>query len=83
MSFLLMLPVLLLIPSRGASWPGRSAVAVLIGLVVLAVLYILVLSVVFSALNTIFRTGTYLYATTGQAPTSMDPQLLQSTFHSK
>ncbi|PRC43074.1 hypothetical protein C6A85_000000107210, partial [Mycobacterium sp. ITM-2017-0098] len=37
-------------------------------LIALALLYIVVLSVVFAALNTIFRTGTYLYATTGQAP---------------
>jgi hypothetical protein len=38
---------------------------------------------VFSALNTIFRAGTYIYAATGQAPTSMDPALLQGAFRSK
>ena len=80
-SFLLMLPVFVLVPL--AFLAGDAAGPLLLVLVPLAVLYILVLSVVFSALNTIFRAGTYVYATTGQAPTSMNPALLQATFHPK
>src|SRR5262249_33716147 len=45
--------------------------------------YVLALTVVFSALGTIFRTGAYIYATTGKAPTSMDPRLLQAAFRKK
>ncbi len=80
-SFLLMLPVFVLVPL--AFLAGDAAGPLLLVLVPLAVLYILVLSIVFSALNTIFRAGTYVYATTGQAPTSMNPALLQATFHPK
>jgi len=46
-------------------------------------LYLLILTAVFAALNTIFRAGTYVYATAGQAPTLMDPSLLASAFRSK
>ena len=30
-----------------------------------------------------FRTGAYIYATTGKAPSSMDPALLQAAFRKK
>ena len=43
----------------------------------------LALTVVFTALGTIFRTGAYIYATTGKAPSSMDPELLQAAFRKK
>jgi hypothetical protein len=45
--------------------------------------YVLAHTVVFAALGTIFRTGTYIYATTGKAPASMDPALLQGAFRKK
>ena len=45
--------------------------------------YVLALTVVFTALGTIFRTGAYIYATTGRAPSSMDPALLQASFSKK
>ena len=41
------------------------------------------LVVVFAALGTIFRTGAYIYATTGQAPSTMDAGLLQGAFVKK
>jgi hypothetical protein len=41
------------------------------------------LSLVFSTLGAIFRTGTYVYATTGQAPSAMDAALLQGAFRKK
>lgn len=52
-------------------------------LVVAVVAYVLALTVVFSALGTIFRTGAYIYATTGKAPSNMDPALLQGAFRTK
>ena len=51
-------------------------------LAVLGVLYAVVLTVVFTALGSIFRAGVYTYATTGVAPTHLDSDLLQSTFQS-
>ena len=77
-SFLLMLSAFLVIPLAVVAGENAMVLGVL---AVVVVLYILVLSLVFSALNTIFRTGTYINATTGRAPTSMDPTLLQTAFH--
>jgi hypothetical protein len=45
--------------------------------------YLLALTMVFSALGTIFRVGAYVYATTGKAPSAMDPALLQAAFRKK
>jgi hypothetical protein len=36
-----------------------------------------------SALSTIFQSGVYLYATTGQVPQSLDRDLLESAFQPK
>ena len=83
-SFLLLLPAFLVIgliaaAGRGTGADGATffAIAAVVGL------YIVALSVVFAALGTIFRTGAYIYATTGQAPSAMDPALLQGAFRKK
>ena len=55
---------------------GRAR-RVAVALIVLVAVYLVALVVVFTALGTIFRTGTYVYATTGKAPSHMDPALLQ------
>jgi hypothetical protein len=52
-------------------------------LIALVAMYVVALVVVFTALGTIFRAGTYVYATTGKAPSHMDPALLQGTFRKK
>ena len=78
-SFLLLLPAILLIVLAAAAGAGPALVV----LVPIAVLYVIALSVVFAALGTIFRTGTYIYATTGKAPSNMDPALLQGAFRKK
>ena len=62
--------------------PDMRAPVVFARLPVLA-LYIVALLTVFMALGAIFRTGTYVYATTGKAPSSMDPALLQGAFRKK
>jgi hypothetical protein len=80
-SFLLMLPAFLIVPFAVLA-VGTSPVLVA-AVVAVGVLYIVVLSIVFAALNTIFRAGTYLYAMTGQAPAAIDPALLASAFHRK
>jgi hypothetical protein len=83
-SVLFFLPVVLLFGLLGTSgiavWaspPGAVA------LIVLVAVYLIALVVVFTALGTIFRAGTYVYATTGKAPSHMDPALLQGTFRKK
>lgn len=81
---LLLLPVLVLIGIATAiSASSGAGPAVIISLATLAVIYLVVISTVFAALATIFSAGVYIYATTGNAPGTMDPQLLQSAFGPK
>lgn len=77
---------LFLLPLVGAFF-GVTAIspapAVVGTLVAIGVIYVVVLTVVFSALGSIFRAGVFSYATTGAGPSQMDAGLLQSTFHSR
>jgi len=45
--------------------------------------YLVLLGVVFSALNGIFKTALYRFATTKQAPPGFDPELIQTAFRQK
>ena len=81
-SFLPLLPVFLVL-GLAIAVAGDNLGIVLAVLLPVAILYILALSVVFGALGAIFRTGTYIYATTGQAPSAFDPAFLQGAFRSK
>jgi hypothetical protein len=51
--------------------------------IAIAAIYLIGVFIVFATLGAIFRTGAYIYATTGKAPSSMDPQLLQASFSKK
>ena len=83
-SLLLMLPIVLVIGVGAALGKSLHAdVATVVVLASIVVPYVLALTVIFTALGTIFRTGAYIYATTGKAPSSMDPELLQSAFRKK
>jgi hypothetical protein len=83
-SVLFFLPVVLLFGLLGTSgiavWASPP---VAVALIVLVAVYLIALVVVFTALGTIFRAGTYAYATTGKAPSHMDPALLEATFRKK
>lgn len=81
-SFLLLLPAFLVL-GLAIAGAGDNLGIVLAVLLPVVILYVLTLSVVFGALGAIFRTGTYIYATTGQAPSAFDPALLQGAFRSK
>ncbi len=84
--FLLMLPALLpafLIVALGAVTGTQENGVILFAPMPLLVLYIVAVLVVLTGLGTIFRTGAYIYATTGKAPSSMDPELLQGAFRKK
>jgi hypothetical protein len=52
-------------------------------LMTLGVVFFLAVIVVLQALNGIFQAGVYLYATTGQVPRTLDPELVQSAFRPK
>lgn len=83
-SFFFFLPVVLLFMFLGfGQVDAWNHPALAVGLIVIAVVYVLALTVVFTALGAIFRTGTYIYATTGKAPSNMDPALLQGAFRRK
>ena len=83
-SFLLFLPVILLVGLTGTMARGLNMdAAVAVSLAAVIIPYVLALIVVFTALGTIFRTGTYVYATTGKVPETMDTTLLQSAFKPK
>jgi hypothetical protein len=86
-SFLFALPLIVLVPlgmtlagSTGGGVAGGAIVGTVIGV---AVVYVLALIVVFTALGSIFRAAVYLYATTGVTPSHMDATLLQTSFKSK
>ena len=79
-SFLRLLPACLIFgPAIAGTHPGIAAAVVL----PVFILYTLALMLVFATLGAIFRTGTYVYATTGKAPSNMDPALLQGAFRKK
>jgi uncharacterized protein DUF6159 len=83
-SLLLFLPVVLLIGLMGTARIDIAEDPVLaVAVIALVVLYILALTLLFTTLGAIFRTATYIYATTGKAPSSMDPALVQGTFRRK
>jgi hypothetical protein len=86
-SFLFALPLFALIALGGMLASGAGSAdasgAVAGTVVAVAVVYVLALIVVFTALGSIFRAAVYLYATTGVTPSHMDATLLQSSFKTK
>jgi len=83
-SFLFFLPVVLLIVVVVAINRSIGLSEAMVWTLIAGVCaYLLALTIVFSALGTIFRVGAYVYATTGHAPSSMDPALLQGAFRKK
>jgi hypothetical protein len=78
-SFLFALPAVLmfmLVASRGAAIPPLALAAVFLP-------YMLAITLVFSTLGSLFRTGAYVYATTGKAPSAFGEDLLKSAFRDK
>jgi hypothetical protein len=83
-TFLLIFPAILL--AGLAATVGRSLGLdwiIVLGVLGIVVPYILVLVLMVSAMGTIFQTGVYIYATTGNAPGAFDPHLLQGAFRKK
>jgi hypothetical protein len=76
--FVLTLPGVLFAVLAGSQGGGAMVPALLI-----AGLYILVLALLVMTLSTLFRTGVYIYATTGQTPAAIGEDLIQGTFRKK
>ena len=70
---------LAIVLSRGIAGVGGLGVLLMAAGVVVFLASIVVLQ----ALNTIFLSGVYIYATTGQVPTSLDPALVLDAFKPK
>lgn len=62
---------------------GAAAFGGGIVLMALGVLCVIAITVVMSALSTVFQTGVYLYATTGQVPAALDSDLVKGAFRPK
>ncbi len=58
----------------------RTGAAANLAIAIGAGCYILCIAVVFSTLVSLFRTGAYIYAMTGKAPTSFDADLFKTAF---
>jgi len=81
-SFLLLFPVILLVVAAMVVFKA-TAPAVAFLFMAAAVPYAVGVILVFATLGTIFRTGTYVYATTGQAPEAIGTDLVAGAFRTK
>ena len=68
-------PAVVVMAAAGA----LGGAALVLGILV-AVPYVALLVVVLTALNAVFQTALYLYATTGSVPTGFDDSNLQASF---
>jgi hypothetical protein len=75
LGMLAMIPAVLVIALTGA----LGGVALAAGIVV-AVLYVALVVVVMTALNAVFQTALYLYATTGSVPNGYENSSLRNSF---
>jgi hypothetical protein len=81
-SFLLLFPVFLLVVAAMITF--KATVPVVAWMVAAAAVpYAVAVVLVFTALGTIFRTGTYVYATTGKAPEAISADLVARAFRKK
>lgn len=81
-SFLLLFPVFLLVLMGMIAF--KPTLPVLAWTIAAAVVpYTAAVILVFATLGTIFRTGTYVYATTGKAPEAISTDLVQAAFRKK
>ncbi len=78
LGFIAIIPAVLLVVIMGAL--GQAAL--IVGIVI-AVAYVAVVVVVMTALNAVFQTALYLYATTGSVPSGFENSNLQNSFTRK
>ena len=75
LGFVAIIPAVLVVGATGA----LGGAALVLGILV-AVPYLALVVVVLTALNAVFQTALYLYATTGSVPTGFDDANLQASF---
>ncbi len=75
LGFVAIIPAVLVVGATGA----LGGAALVLGILV-AVPYLALVVVVLTALNAVFQTALYLYATTGSVPTGFDDSNLQASF---
>ena len=75
LGFIAIIPAVVVVAAAGA----LGGAALVLGILV-AVPYVALLVVVLTALNAVFQTALYLYATTGSVPTEFDDSNLQASF---
>jgi len=75
LGFVAIIPAVLVVGATGA----LGGAALVLGILV-AIPYLALVVVVLTALNAVFQTALYLYATTGSVPTGFDDSNLQASF---
>ena len=75
LGFVAIIPAMLVVGATGA----LGGAALVLGILV-AIPYLALVVVVLTALNAVFQTALYLYATTGSVPTGFDDSNLQASF---
>jgi len=78
LGFVAIIPAVLVVVATGA----LGGAALVLGILV-AVPYLALVVVVLTALNAVFQTALYLYATTGSVPTGFDDSNLQASFSTR
>ena len=78
LGFIAIIPAVVVVAAAGA----LGGAALVLGILV-AVPYVALLVVVLTALNAVFQTALYLYATTGSVPTGFDDSNLQASFSTR
>ena len=78
LGFVAIIPAVLVVGATGA----LGGAALVLGILV-AVPYLALVVVVLTALNAVFQTALYLYATTGSVPTGFDDSNLQASFSTR
>lgn len=82
-SFLLTLPAILLVVVGVAAAASLNALWLGVAIVVLAVVYLVGVSIVTSALQPVFLAGVYLFAADRQVPAGFSEDLLRTAFRAK
>lgn len=81
-SFLFLLPVIILFAAAALMFNAALPAGAWM-IAAIAVPYVIAVTLVFTTLGSIFRTGAYIYATTGQAPAALDNRLVAEAFRKK
>ena len=83
LDFLLALPGILAFPAATAVWMATQSLALAAAVAGLGILYLLLVSVILSAVRQVFIAAAYLYAAEGAVPSAYSEETLGGAFRSK